>query len=233
MAQGSRYVSDVLRIMRQALQRRNANDPDATDAVFLRYINDFVSLTMSNDMRIAEQFGTLSFTVDENSLDGVYTFNDVAASSDFVDISSEAFISLYDPVDNSISWNELLIYYDPQQFFEMWGINNNETLIRGNPTEMLFYGNEMTFRTLPDTSYLVKIYGYKKCNDYSLEGDPELQFDYWLRYVAYGACVNYANDYGFDQEALDRLYKTFNRERCLMLNHTHNRIKKSRCFPQF
>jgi len=190
-------------------------------------------LTMTNDARLAENFGTLSFEIDDSNTTGVYTFNDVGASSDFAEISDEAFISLLDPVNESISWNPLVIYRDPGEFFSIWGINNDDSIIAGFPSEMLFYGNEMTFRTIPNDTYLVKIYGYKKLNNYNSEGDPEIQFDYWLRYLAYGAAVNYASDFRFEAEALGRIQATFARERRAMMFNTHQKVKQSRCLPRF
>lgn len=234
MAIGERFVSDVLRIMRLAIGRRNENDPDSNDETLLRYLNDFISLSMSNDVRVFEQFGTLSFTIDESNTSGIYTFNDVGASTDFVNISSEAFISILDPVNNSVSWNELIIYQDPQEFYSIWGINNDEILIPGFPTNLLYYGTELVFRTIPNTTYLVKIYGYKKNNDFSSnEGDEAIPFDYWLRYLAYGAAVNYARDFRYAPEIKKELQADFAKERKYMLAHTHNQIKMQRCTPEF
>lgn len=158
----TRAVSDVLDIMRVAIGRRNENDPDSDETKLLQYVNDFYSLTQPNDTKLFESFGTLTFTIDETNTTGVYTFNDVGADSEFINISQEAYISLYDPVNNSVSWNQLPIYQDPGEFFAIWGINNDEILIAGYPTNLLFYGNEFTFRTIPDTEYLIKIYGYKR-----------------------------------------------------------------------
>lgn len=228
----ARLVSDVLRIMRLAIGRRNENDPDSSDDTLLSYLNDFVSLTMSDDVKLFEQFGTLSFTIDENNTTGVYTFNDVGADHEFVNISQEAYISLLDPVDNSVSWNQLPIYQDPGEFFAIWGINNDEILIPGYPTNLLYYGNEFTFRTIPNTSYLVKIYGYKKNIDFPDE-DVELTFDYWMRYLAYGAANNYAQDFRYEASQKAGIEKGFARERKLMLTHTHNQIKMSRSCPRF
>lgn len=228
----ARLVSDALNIMRTGLGRRNRNDPDASDETLLRYLNDFVSLIQPNDTKLFESFGTLSFTIDESNTTGVYTFNDVGAEFDFINISLEGFISLLDPVDNSVSWNQLDIYMDPGEFFAIWGINNDEILIPGYPTMMLFYGNEFTFRTIPQTSYLVKIYGYRKLIDFPDE-DVELPFDYWLRYIAYGAMVNYARDFRY--EAADRamIEATFKSEKKQILTRTHNQRKHGRCFPRF
>jgi hypothetical protein len=234
MATGVRTVSNVLQIMRVALGRRNENDPDSSDELFLQYLNDFVSLTMSDDVKLFEQFGTLSFTIDGTHPDGVYTFNDVGASTDFVNLSSEAFISLLDPVGGSISWNSLPIFQDPGQFFSIWGVNNEDILIKGYPTMMLYYGNEFTFRTIPqeDVQYMIKIYGYKKNNDYA-ESDEEIQYDYWLRYLAYGAAMNYARDYRYAPDVKAELKADFAHERKLMLTHTHNQINQSRAAPRF
>ncbi len=227
-----RYVQDALDIMRVALGRRNENDSDSSDDLFLRYLNDFVSLIMPNDTKLFESFGTMTFTIDEGNTTGVYTFNDVGADSQFINISQEAYISLLDPVDNSVSWNYLPIYQDPGEFFAIWGINNDEILIPGYPTMMLYYGNEFTFRTIPETSYLVKIFGYKKNADFP-DPDVPLDFDYWLRYIAYGAAVNYARDYRYEVQARSMIEATFKSERKQMLTKTHNQIKMSRAMPRF
>lgn len=232
MATGERFVQDVLDLMRQLLGRRNQNDPDSSDEMLLGKLNDFVSLTMSDDVKLFEQFGTLSFTIDEANTTGVYTFNDVGASTDFVNLSQEAYISLLDPVNNSVSWNQLPIYQNPGEFFAIWGINNDEILIPGYPTMMLYYGNEFTFRTIPQTSYLVKIYGYKKNNNYPSADEP-IQYDYWLRYLAYGAGRNYARDFRYEANQLAQIEKSFASERKLMLTHTHNQIKMARAMPRF
>ncbi len=232
MAIGERFVQDALDIMRIAIGRRNENDPDSNDEILFRYLNDFVSLSMPNDTKLYESFGTLTFEIDESNTTGVYTFNDVGADIDFMNISQEAFISLLDPVDNSVSWNRLPIYQDPGEFFMIWGINNDEILIPGYPTMMLYYGNEFTFRTIPNTSYLVKIYGYKKNSDFP-NPDVALPYDYWLRYIAYGAAVNYARDFRYEAQARSLIEATFKSERKLQLTHTHNQIKMARSMPRF
>jgi hypothetical protein len=228
----SRTISDVLRIFRLAIGRRNTNDPDSSDGTLLQYINDFVALTMSDDVKVFEQFGTLSFEIDETITDGIYIFPGNDTSNEFVNIGSEAIISLLDPVDNSVSWNRLQIFQDPGEFYGYWGINNSEVLNAGFPTQMLYYGNEFVFRTIPDTTYLVNIYGYKKAAEYS-GSNEQLAFDHWLRYVAYGAALDYAMDYSIDPTRIQIISKTFARQRELMLTRTHNQIKISRCVPRF
>lgn len=232
MATGERTVEDALDLMRIVLGRRNPNDPDSSDATFLSYLNNFISLKMPNDLKVYEQFGTLTFTIDETNTTGVYEFNDVGASEEFINISSMAYISLLDPVNNSVSWNQLPVYQDPGEFFAIWGINNDEILIPGYPTNMLFYGNQFTFRTIPQTSYLIKIYGYKKNNDF-VQNDESLPYDYWLRYLVYGASLDYAKDFRYSSEAKAELRADFTSERKFMLARTHNQIKQARALPRF
>ena len=232
MAMGQRFVSDVLSLMRQIINRQNANDPDSSDTKLLQYLNDFVSLTMSDDVKLWEQFGTMTFVIDGSHPDGVYTFNDVGADSDFVNISSEAFISFLDPVGHSVSWNWLPIYLDPGEFYTIWGINNEDILIQGYPTMMLYYGNQFVFRTIPDREFQIRIYGYKKNNNYT-GSDNAIQYDYWLRYLAYGASNNYSMDYNLEESTQASITRGYSRERKLMLTHTHNTIKQSRPMPNF
>jgi hypothetical protein len=163
---------------------------------------------------------------------GVYTFNDVGADSDFISITNDAYISVLDPENESVSWNKLIVYTDPGAFFGYWGINNTGILMAGYPTEMLFYGNEFTFRTIPDTTYLVNIYGYKKRNDFD-DISNEIPYDYWLRYLAYGSAVNYSRDFNFSEKQRAMIYDSFLEEKKLMLTNTHNRIKNNRCVPNF
>lgn len=226
-------LSDLLALMRRQLGRNNPNDIDSDDNTLTAYINYFINSTMSDDVKLFENFGTMTFTIDETNTTGVYTFNDVGASSDFVNISQEAFISLLNPVNKSVSWNRLPIFQDPGEFFSIWGINNDGILIKGYPTMMLYYGTEFTFRTIPQKPYQVKIYGYKRVNELPAQGDPSLPFGYWLRYVATGASYNYAMDYRYDPATLNQIAKNHSRERKLMLTHTHNQIKMSRAMPRF
>lgn len=234
----AQFVSDCLRTMRLAIGRRNENDPDSNDDTLRQYINDFVHMTMSDDVKLFEQYGTLTFEITAADTTGVYTFNKfqlggIDVESKFTNISVEAFITLTDPPAESVSWNRLEIYQDPGKFYGYWGINNTDILIAGYPTEMLYYGTECVFRTIPDTDYTVTIYGYKEHAGFGALGNPQLPFDYWMRYIAYGAALNYGRDYRFEPSALNHLKTEFAHERKLLLTKTFNQAKNSRCQPRF
>ena len=229
----TRLVSDSLRIMRLAISRRNANDPDSSDNVLLGYLNDFVSLSMTEEVRLFENWGTLTFSIDETVTDGVYTWNNVGSSQDFDTLNGDGFISLADPPSGSLSWTPLHIYLNPGQFYAYWGVENVDILTAGMPTEMLFYGNELVFRTIPDQEYIVTLYAYKKHDDFSTEGNPVLDYDYWMRFLAYGAAVNYAMDYSYTAEKIAQIKAGFAKEKRLLLGRTHNQVKVRRGLPSF
>jgi hypothetical protein len=225
----ARRVGDAINIMRLAISRRNVNDPDSTDEVLLGYLNDFVSLNMGADVQLFEQYGTLNFDITETVTDGVYTFNEVG-DSDFESISEDGFIK--NP-DNDYSWTPLKVYFDPNEFYSYWGVENTDVLVTGMPSEVLFYDNELVFRTIPDDTYSVTLYGYKREGDFSTEGDPILKYDYWLRFIAYGAALNYAKDYRYDDKVKMSLRADYAAERNRMLTRTHNQIKHTRGAPSF
>jgi hypothetical protein len=97
----ARTLDDILTIMRRAIGRRNKNDPESTDTILKQYVNDFYSLEMPNDTKLFESFGILSFEIDETTTDGVYTFNDVGASENFINIVEQGFITLTTPAAGS------------------------------------------------------------------------------------------------------------------------------------
>jgi hypothetical protein len=229
----ARTVQNVLDIMRLAIGRRNENDPDSNDAKLLSYFNDFLTLTMSDDVKLFDNFGTMSFTIDQTVTDGVYSLVGLDINArDFVNISSEIMISLTAPVDSSVSWNVLNLYQDPGEFYGYWGINNTSILSIGFPTDVLYYDNELVFRTIPDTSYTVNIYGYKQNIDI-VDSTLNIPFDYWLRYLAYGAALNYAKDFRYDTESRSMIKDSFNSERKLLMARTHNQIKINRSKPSW
>jgi hypothetical protein len=188
---------------------------------------------MTDDVKIFDQWGTIEFTIDETSTDGVYDYPSGDTAVNFANISTEALVSLTDPINNSVSWNRLRIYLDPGEFYGYWGINNTEKLVRGFPTQMLYYDNQFVFRTLPDTDYTVQIFAYKQNVDYATAGNENIQRDYWLRYLAYGAAASYASDYRLEASDMNRIKSTFARERALVLGRAHDQIKLNRSFPRF
>jgi len=231
----ARVLSDVKRIMRLFIGKRNENDPDSSDTLIFSYINDFINLTMTDDVKLFENYGTLRFTIDETNTTGIVEFSSIPNNPPkFSNISSDGFVTLTDPAEGSISWNKLYIYQNPGQFYQYWGVNNSDVLIPGYPTQMLYYGDQFVVRTIPNTSYDIIIYGYTINEEFAQnDGDIPLKYDYWLRYYAYGAGLLYAKDYKYEADVLGMMQAKFNHEKALILTRTHNQIKIGRCQPQF
>lgn len=229
----TRYLNQVEEIMRQVIGKQNLNDPASSTSKLRSYINDAINLTMSDDVKIFENYGKLVFTIDDTHANGVWTLDQIGATGNYTNYSMEAFISLNDPADGSTVWNYLLVYQDPGEFFNYWGVNNFNILIPGMPTDMLYYGTEFTFRTIPDTEYTVTIFAYKQMQDFAQDGNPAIPQDYWLRYLAYLAAYNYVRDYRFDPAQIEAVRQGYSRERKLLLTRTHNQVKLSRAAPRF
>lgn len=226
----ARFFSDALRIMRLAIARRNATDPDSSDATLSTYLNDFIELSMSDDVHVFENWGTLQFGIVADQ--DIYTAEEVGFTENFVNTTMEAFIT--DP-DNEFSTNWLSVYIDPGVFYGYWNIFDTSKLIPGMPTDMLFYDSEFVFRTIPNKDYTIRIYSYKRSkfivDEEASPGNPRIPFDYWLRYLAYGAAMDYARDYKFDAQDRQTIQQDFNHYKKLLLTRTHNQIKYSRGSP--
>lgn len=222
----SRDVSDVLTLFRRIVARNNPNDPNANFSTMIRYINDFYAFHMNKDVHLFQLEGTLEFTIDQNSTDGVYTFNDVGAGSDFE----------YLTVSGFINDNDLIIWHNPYEFYHRWQTFDVSELTPGMPTDMLFYGNELVFRTIPDQEYTVRIFGYKanvEFDEGNTAGDEALPFAEWVRYIAYGAARNYSMDFNYDEARINSIKAGFIREKNILMTKQHNVVKFERSIPRF
>lgn len=223
----SRNITDTISIMRLAIGRRNPYDSDSTDTVLLQKINDFMELTMSDEFKIQEKWSTYEVSIDETLTDGVYEI----ADGSFVNLSGQVMISRAEPVGESTDWFALKLYQDPGDFYSYWGINNEDNLIIGTPTEVLYYDNKFVFRTIPDDSYIVHFYAYIPISAVSL--DSTLPFAYWMRLIAYGAARQYAADYRLNAETTANIERNYSKEKRLLLTRMHNKIKYQRGIPRF
>ncbi len=225
-----RKVKDVIDIFRRITSKRNPNDPDANFDVIIRYINDFYALHMNQDVHLFKIEGTLKFVIankTETVNDGVITFNEIVGQS-----SAFEYLTVSGYVDN----NDLVIWHNPKEFFDRWQEFDTTLLTAGMPTDMLFYGNELIFRTVPDKAYTIRIFGYKRNTIFEETGDnvsQELPFDEWVRYIAYGAARNYAQDFNFDEERKASIKAGFMREKGILQAREHNVRKYERSIPRF
>lgn len=136
----ARFLSDVIDIMRLAIGRRNKNDKDSTDIFLTKYVNNFISLSMTDDVHIFQNFETLVFNIDETREGAVYPFKEVSSGKKFSTISSEGFISRAQPPGNEFSWNRLYIYFDPGIFFDNGALIITKFWLKGIRRRCFFMG---------------------------------------------------------------------------------------------
>jgi len=64
------------------------------------------------------------------------------------------------------------------------------------------------------------------------DGNADVPFQEWYRYIVYGASLNYAMDFSYEDGEIANIEKGYNKERNLNLARMHNQIKIGRCLPR-
>lgn len=176
-------LGDCLSIMRRVIGQNDQDDPNATDALLIQYISDFYDLILPQDVKTYDQWEFLEFdTIADQS---VYPLGVAPLpTAEYVNYKPPVFVD-----DQQINW-----WQDPDLFYEKWPLDTSN-LGTGRPTDVLFFGNQFVFRTVPDDAYTIRIVAYKQNGALADETD-ELAQDYIWRYVAYGAAIDWLTDYG-------------------------------------
>jgi hypothetical protein len=181
-----KYASDVIDIMRKATGRLDSSDPQFSDTIMLGYINDYLTLEKSTELRLKEKRTWWDFII------GVTTPNPlpVDLQAPFGAPLGTQFTTIgpYCTADGF----EVFWYEDPTTFFAQWP--DTQPYQPQRPTYVLYYNNELLWRGPPDRDYAIRINAYQV--DLPLAANDPLQNDYVWRYVAYGAARDLLNDYG-------------------------------------
>lgn len=220
----AKTAADVITIMRRVINRPNTTDPDSTDSVLLGYISDFYQLYMSNDVKLFEKWGLYTFDTSVAVTDGEYTIND------------PSFITGSYTILRASGWvdadNLLNIFQDPTVFFERWPFQDVSDIPTGQPQEMLIFGQTLYLRPIPDDTYTIRILAYKE-NSALTDTTDELDEAFWYRYLAYGAALQYMNDFNFDANQIQMKEKEFNKQRRLVMQKTHTQRLNQRGTPRY
>ena len=194
-------VGDVITLMRRIIGENDGNDPDATDSVLLSYVSDFYNLLMPQDIRVNELFSWFEFdTVDGQD---VYPFKD------------QGYSNIYPPVyaiDSNNADTIVDFYQNPLDFYEIHPISKEEEQ-EGRPFSLLFYNDEILLRPTPDTVYTIRIKAYRELTVSNQNDD--IDQDYWFRYIAYGASLDYLSDFG-NVEEYQKIFPAYDRYRKLV-----------------
>lgn len=200
----AKTYGDVVTLMRRIVGENDGDDPDATDDIFLGYVSDFVSLIMGQDIKTDDLWSWFEF--DTVVGQDIYAFKDQG----YTNIMPPAFVTDSNNGDTRLRW-----FQNPSSFFEAHPINVAAEQ-NGRPFDLLFYNNQITLRPAADAVYAIKIRAYIDLPEVT-DGTTLLNQDYYLRYIAYGASLDYFADYA-NYEDHDKIYPIFRRYRALVLN---------------
>jgi len=221
----AKNVSDCLSILSKVIGQNDGQDPESAPIELIGYISDFYNLIMPQDIKIKENFDFFKFTTVANQDE--YTINQPPLPVDqFVNIGSPVWIE--DTSTNSTL--RMRFYQDPSQFFDRWLLDASSLSV-GKPTDILFFDNKITLRTVPDKAYDITMVGYKNNGPLTSTTD-DLFKDYIWRYVAYGAAIDWLSDHGqIDQ--VGNIMPLYERYRDLVLSRTAEQLINTRPLPSF
>ena len=232
--------ANILQIMRNVTGRVDRSDPAFTDEIMTDYLNAFLQQEHPQEVQIFQNETWWDFTIDENSPDPFPVDLDGLG---FASIGPLAYVGYTDLANNNSF--RMFWYTDPGDFYYRWPPGTVFT--PQQPTYVLYYNNELTFRGPPDQEYSIKISAYKI--DYSFEGgtltnggstlsgtgsgpDTEAIKGYLTRYLAYGAALNILSDYS-EMDKYNQVFQVYRRYRDQVLARTWNQLSSQRTGPDF
>lgn len=233
----------VVDIMRRVIGRRNTTDALSTDSELMEYIGEFLRDLMPQEMKNFENFGTYSFST-VSGTEG-YTFNtDNSAQPTLGDGSSDDGFQYENIGPVAYSDEQIMRWYqDPAIFHAKWGFDtdvaNPQT---GQPVDILFFKDQFLLKPQPDDAYTIRIFGFRRNKDVTDEstGDNiqaatqnDIPENYWGRYIAYGASLDYMYDFGYDPTAIQRVEGRYKHYKGLVQSRTHNQVKNQTPLPRF
>lgn len=216
-------AGDLINILRNVTGRVDASDPLFTNEIMLNYLNQFLQLQSTQDIRIFQNKTWWEFLIDPTTPNPypvdlqniVLADGAVGASTIEPPCYCDGFF---------VFW-----YQSPQEFYAIWP--ETQTYTPSRPTYALYYNNEITFRNPPNREYLVKIAAYEVIVQLSDENDA-LRADYLYRYICYGAALDIFADFG-EMDKYNQIFPVFQRYRALVYSRTNSQYQNQRPSPEF
>jgi len=218
----AKTAADLILITRNVTGRVDASDPQFTDTIMLQYIQDFINLQATQDVRLFKNKTWYEFDIDENTIDPYpVDLQSITLASGQVGASTiepPAYASGF-----ILFW-----YQDPAQFFREWPETQSYTPQR--PLSVLYYNNELIFRGPPDQLYHIKIAAYQV--ELQITDPTGLNQDYLYRYICYGAALDIFSDFG-EMDRWREIWPVYQRYRALVYSRTNNQYQNQRAGPEF
>lgn len=222
----AKTAADLILILRNVTGRVDASDPQFTDAIMLQYLQDFIQLQSTQDIRIFKNKTWYEFEygpTDPNPLN--------VNLQEIVLVNGNVGASTLEPPAYADGFY-MFWYQDPAEFYRIWP--ETQTYTPQRPTYVLYYNNELTFRGPPDKDYIIKIAAYQvevQITNGLLGTDSQRQ-DYMYRYICYGTALDIFSDFG-EMDKWQEIFPAFQRYRALVYSRTYSQYQNQRPSPEF
>lgn len=222
----AKTAADLILILRNVTGRVDASDPQFTDPIMLQYLQDFIQLQSTQDIRIFKNKTWYEFNygpADPNP------FN--VNLQEIVLINGNVGASTLEPPAYADGFY-VFWYQDPAEFYRIWP--ETQTYTPQRPTYVLYYNNELTFRGPPDKDYLIKIAAYQVEVQITngLLGTDTQGMDYLYRYICYGTALDIFSDFG-EMDKWQEIFPAYQRYRALVYSRTYSQYQNQRPSPEF
>ena len=214
--------ADLILILRNVTGRVDASDPLFTDAIMLQYLQDFIQLQSTQDIRIFKNKTWYEFLLDPATSPDPYPVD----LQTIVMVNGNVGASTIEPPCYADGF-PVFWYQDPAEFYGIWP--ETQTYQPQRPTYVLYYNNELTFRGPPDKEYLIKIAAYQVEVQITV---GVLNQDYVYRYIFYGAALDIFSDFG-EMDKWREIFPAYQRYRALVYSRTYSQYQNQRPSPEF
>ena len=217
----AKSAADLILILRNVTGRVDASDPLFTDEIMLQYLQDFIQLQSTQDVRLFKNKTWFEFTYGPGNLNP-FPVN----LQEIVLINGSIGASTLEPPCYANGF-PVFWYQDPTEFYRIWP--ETQTYQPQRPTAVLYYNNELTFRGPPDIDYLIKLAVYQVEFQITNEG---LNQDYLYRYICYGTALDIFSDFG-EMDRWSEIFPAYKRYRALVYSRTYCQYQNQRPSPEF
>ena len=217
----AKSASDLILILRNVTGRVDASDPQFTDSIMLQYLQDFIQLQSTQDIRIFKNKTWFEFNFGPGSLNP-YPID----LQNIVLINGQVGASTIEPPAYADGF-PIFWYQDPAEFYGIWP--ETQTYQPQRPTYVLYYNNELDFKGPPDKDYTIKIAAYQVEIEIT---NGMLNQDYLYRYICYGAALDIFSDFG-EMDKWNEIFRAYQRYRALVYSRTYSQYQNQRPSPEF
>lgn len=212
---------ELIQILRNVTGRVDASDPLFTDDIMFQYLQDFIQLLSTQDVRLYKNRTWYEFTLTPTSPDPF-----PVVLEDIVLINGHVGASTIEPPCYADGFT-VFWYESPTEFYGIWP--ETQTYQPQRPTYVLYYNNELTFRGPPNKDYLIKMAAYQVEVQIGADG---LEAEYLYRYICYGAALDIFSDFG-EMDKWREIFPVFQRYRALVYSRTNSQYQNQRPSPEF